>query len=228
MKTAVVTGCLGFIGSALCRRLLDGGWEVTGIDRDTYFNGMASIDIRQNRRDSLIYSKHGDRFHFVARDISDSVSDIRIPQDAVVFHLAAIANISASAKDPSLSYWNNVSSTVNAIGLAHRYKARRFVFVSSAAVYGNLAVGNGSSCTEDFPLCPINAYGASKMAGEVVVRAFSEYVGMESVVLRPFSVYGPGMPSHLAISKVADSIQHKTLFQMRGDGSAERDYTYIT
>ena len=223
MKAAVVTGCAGFIGSRLCQRLLADGWLVLGID--------CLVDSRPDQVEAIRMLDWNEAFSFCKADlVSDLDSAIRFcdgtPIDSV-FHLAAIPGIFASVENPSRTYDNNVASTASALSVASECKARRFVFASSSSVYGNGAEG-GVACVEcKTPCSPLNAYAASKVECERIVKDISESKGIESTILRPFSVYGPGMRPDLAMSKIADSIQFGTEFKMRGDGSSERDYTYI-
>lgn len=203
---AIVTGSSGFIGTALVRRLVSDGWKVIGLDRRIP-DECCSYEFRWG---GLSVPP------FLGAETCD-----------VVFHLAATPGVMTSVSDPAGVYANNVSSTANALEMAKRYGVKRFVFASSSTVYGNGASEGKHPSIESDPLCPLNAYAASKVECERIVRDFSRYTGLESVILRPFSVYGPGMRPDLAMSKVADSIQKGTVFKMRGDGSSRRDYTYI-
>ena len=201
MKTALVTGSAGFIGSALCKTLREGGWGIVGIDMKAgpFYGDLCRI----------------------------SAKDLGLPKVDAVFHLAALPGISFSVENPELTYYNNVAATMSALSLAKETGASRFVFASSSSVYGNGEGAGGRANAEGDAPSPLNAYAASKVECERAVRDFSTFTGMESVILRPFSVYGPEMNPCMAMSKVADSIQGGPAFRMRGDGLARRDYVYV-
>lgn len=203
---AIVTGSTGFIGSALVKRLVADGWKVFGLDRRipdeccSYEFRWAGLSVPP----------------FLGAETYD-----------VVFHLAATPGVMTSVSDPAGVYANNVSSTANALEMAKRYGAKRFVFASSSTVYGNAAADSGKPVDELTPLDPLNAYAASKIACENAVRDMARFADIDYAILRLFSVYGPGMRGDLAMPKIARCAMDEADFPMRGDGSSRRDYTYI-
>lgn len=203
---AIVTGSAGFIGTALVKRLVADGWSVVGLDRRTP-EGSCSYEFRQFNLAPGHYPVGG---HF-----------------DVVFHLAATPGVMTSVDDPAGVYANNLSSTAGALDMARKCGAQRFIFASSSTVYGNAAALTGEPTPEYYSTDSLNAYAASKIACEKAVRDMSRFAGLDFTVLRLFSVYGPGMRSDLAMSKLAKCAADGTTFSTRGDGSSRRDYTYI-
>lgn len=203
---AIVTGSTGFIGSALAKRLVADGWNVVGLDRRASGDSSA--------------------YEFRQFEIASGRSPIGGHFD-VVFHLAATPGVMTSVDDPAGAYANNLSSTAGALELARKCGAHRFIFASSSTVYGNAAAVTEGPVGESSPLNPLNAYAASKIACEKSVYDMAKFAGLDFTVLRLFSVYGPGMRSDLAMSKMAKCAADGTSFTMRGDGTTRRDYTYI-
>jgi UDP-glucuronate 4-epimerase len=132
-----------------------------------------------------------------------------------------------SVDDPAGVYANNLSSTAGALDMARKCGAKRFIFASSSTVYGNAAAETDGPVGVYSLLNPLNAYAASKIACEYAVDDMAKFAGIDYTILRLFSVYGPGMRSDLAMSKMAKCVADGTTFTMRGDGTTRRDYTYI-
>ncbi len=227
----LVTGGAGFIGSHLVERLL--GQEETGrvtvIDNfDNFYDPaikwgniashrgfpswrLVNLDVRDG--EGL-----GEVFRSAAAEAGGSV-----PFDAII-HLAARAGVRPSVADPLLYQQVNVGGTVQLLELARRFGVRKFVFASSSSIYGPEA---SAPFREDAPLSPISPYAATKAAGELFAHTFSHLYGIKAVCLRFFTVYGPRQRPDLAIHKFARQIMTGAPIQVFGDGSAERDFTYI-
>jgi UDP-glucose 4-epimerase len=171
---ALVTGGAGFIGSHLSRRLVEAGHEVVVLDN--------------LRRGSTAAAPAGARV--IEGDVRDALSLAdALPGCDTVFHLAAQSNVMGAVADLDYSFSTNVTGTVNVLRAASDAGVRTVVFASSREVYGDqrvLPVAEGA-CT-----APRNAYGASKVAGEVYCRSWPESTGMRCAVLRLANVYGPG------------------------------------
>jgi UDP-glucuronate 4-epimerase len=227
----LVTGGAGFIGSHLVERLLgqDGTGRVTVIDNfDDFYDPaikwgniathrgfpawrLAQLDLRDGRG-------LDDLFRGAAEEAGESA-----PFDAIV-HLAARAGVRPSVADPLLYQQVNVGGTLELLELARRYGVRKFVFASSSSIYGPEA---SVPFREDAPLSPISPYAATKAAGELFAHTYSHLYGIKTVCLRFFTVYGPRQRPDLAIHKFARQILSGVPIHVYGDGSAERDFTYI-
>src|SRR5437660_703778 len=163
-------------------------------------------------------------FRFVEADI---VRDV-LPLDgvSVVLHLAARPGVRPSLEDPASYGDTNVTGTVRVLEAARRAGLRRIVFGSSSSVYGDATPAPFAEDTA--AVWPISPYAASKRAGELMAHAFAHLYGMQIACLRFFTVYGPRQRPDLAIHRFTSLIAQGQPVRMHGDGSSERDYTYIT
>ena len=214
----LVTGAAGFIGSHLCEALIKRGNAVTGVDN---FDPFYARDVKERNLSGL--RKHPD-FRLVEADVARDP----LPLDEVeaVLHFAAKPGVRPSLEDPGAYMQANVTGTARLIDAARRAGITRIVFGSSSSVYGN---ATPAPFAEDKPaVSPISPYAASKRAGELVAHAFGHLYPLKIICLRLFTVYGPRQRPDLAIHKFTDLIARGRPVRMHGDGSSERDYTYIT
>lgn len=214
----LVTGAAGFIGSHLSEALIARGHEVTGIDN---FDPFYARDVKE-RNLSGLQKLRG--FRFVEADVARDP----MPLEGIeaVIHLAAKPGVRPSLEDPASYMEANVTATARLIDAARRVGLNRIVFGSSSSVYGN---ATPAPFAEDKPaVSPISPYAASKRAGELVAHAFAHLYPVKIICLRFFTVYGPRQRPDLAIHKFTDLIARGRPVRMHGDGSSERDYTYIT
>ena len=140
-------------------------------------------------------------------------------------HLAARAGVRPSIQNPILYNDVNVGGTLSLLELARERNIRRFIFASSSSVYGNnKAVPFSESDSVDHPISP---YAATKKAGELLCHTYHHLHDIGVLCLRLFTVYGPRQRPDLAIHKFARLMQRGEAVPMYGDGSTERDYTYV-
>jgi len=214
----LVTGAAGFIGSHLCEALLARRHEVTGIDNFDPFYARA---VKERNLEGLRRQRG---FRFVEADVARDP----LPLDGIeaIIHLAAKPGVRPSLEDPGAYMEANVTATARLIDAARRVGLNRIVFGSSSSVYGN---ATPAPFAEDQPAAsPISPYAASKRAGELLAYAFAHLYPLKVICLRFFTVYGPRQRPDLAIHKFTDLIARGRPVRMHGDGSSERDYTYIT
>ena len=214
----LVTGAAGFIGSHVCEALLARGDEVVGVDNFDPFYDRA---VKQRNLEGVRGAKG---FRLVEADI---VRDVLPLEDvSVVLHLAARPGVRPSLEDPAAYGDTNVTGTVRVFEAARRAGLRRIVFASSSSVYGDATPAPFAEDTA--AVWPISPYAASKRAGELMAHAFAHLYGMQIACLRFFTVYGPRQRPDLAIHRFTHLIAGGQPIRMHGDGSSERDYTYIT
>ncbi|HEY7181823.1 MAG TPA: GDP-mannose 4,6-dehydratase [Blastocatellia bacterium] len=221
-KQFLVTGGAGFIGSHLVDRLLaEDPARVVVVDN---FDEFYDPQIKR-----LNISDHVKRqaYRLVMADIRDYEALKRVFAehhfDAII-HLAAKAGVRPSVSEPRVYTEVNINGTMNLLELAERNGVRKFVFGSSSSVYGPAAI---PPFREDAPLAPISPYASTKASGELLAHAYSHLYGMQIVCLRFFTVYGARQRPDLAIHKFARLIASGSPIMVYGDGSAERDFTYI-
>ena len=214
----LVTGAAGFIGSHVSEALLARGDEVVGVDN---FDAFYPRAVKERNLDGLRRTKG---FRFVEADIVRDA--LPLEGVSVVLHLAARPGVRPSLEDPASYGDTNVTGTVRVFEAARRAGLRRIVFGSSSSVYGD---ATPAPFAEDAPaVWPISPYAASKRAGELMAHAFAHLYGMQIACLRFFTVYGPRQRPDLAIHRFTHLIAGGQPIRMYGDGSSERDYTYIT
>lgn len=143
----------------------------------------------------------------------------------VIVHLAAYAGVRPSIEQPVLYTDVNVNGTVNMLEMSRRYGVQSFVFASSSSVYGNNE--KVPFAEEDVVDHPISPYAATKKAGELLCHTYHHLYGINMACLRFFTVFGPRQRPDLAIHKFTKLISEDKPLPYYGDGSTERDYTYI-
>jgi len=218
----LVTGAAGFIGSHLVERLLARGDEVVGIDNFDPFYSPAE------KRRNLSVALANPGFRLVEADCAE-LSALETALDGesfdVVVHLAAKAGVRPSILDPLGYARANLTGTQAVLELARRRGVSRFVFASSSSVYGN---NPKVPFAEDDPVeRPISPYAATKRAGELLCHTYHHLHGMGVIALRFFTVYGPRQRPDLAIRKFTTLMLRDEPIPFFGDGSTERDYTWI-
>lgn len=145
-----------------------------------------------------------------------------IPKAHIVFHLAAVTFVPTSQANPRNTFHINLSGTVNALEYCRLHGAK-IVFASSY-VYGNPEY---LPVDEMHPLHPTNPYARSKVAGEMICRAYSEDFAVRCVVLRPFNIFGPGQRSDFLIPEIVDQIRARGQVVLK-DLTPKRDLLYIS
>lgn len=220
----LVTGGAGFIGSHVCERLLHAGHAVWAFDDlNAFYDPQLK---RRNLRDIQSLAKP---FEFVHGDLTDAAAMAelfgRVQFDQVI-HLAARAGVRPSLEEPALYQRVNVEGTVNVLEAARRNGVKKLILASSSSVYG---VNAKVPFAESDPIfSAISPYAASKLACEALGHVYHHIYGLDIVMLRFFTVYGPRQRPDLAIHKFAKLIHAGKPIPVFGDGSTARDYTYVT
>jgi UDP-glucuronate 4-epimerase len=223
MRTILVTGGAGFIGSHLVERLLsEGGWQVRVVDdfNDFYAPEIKRLNVREHRKNPA--------YRLYEADIRERVRLAEIFSaekfDCIV-HLAARAGVRPSLSQPLLYTETNITGTLNLLELAREHRVEQFVFGSSSSVYG---INAKVPFSEEDPIRqPISPYAATKAAGELLCHTYAHLYGIRCVALRFFTVYGARQRPDLAIHKFARLIAEGRPIPVFGDGTTRRDYTYI-
>jgi UDP-glucuronate 4-epimerase len=220
----LVTGGEGFIGSHVCERLLRDGHSVWAFDDLNPF-----YDPQFKQRNLREIQSLARPFEFIHGDICDAntlgeiFSSVKFDQ---VIHLAARAGVRPSLADPALYQRVNVEGTVNVLEAARKSGAKKIIIASSSSVYGlNSKVPFSES---DPVISAISPYAASKLACEDLGHVYHHIYKMDVTMLRFFTVYGPRQRPDLAIYKFAKLISAGQPIPVFGDGSAARDYTFVS
>jgi len=218
----LVTGGAGFIGSHLVDCLL--AKRPAGIIVVDNFDEFYDPQIK---RANIADHVNDQAYLLFKSDIRDYEALKQVfagrKFDAII-HLAAKAGMRSSVSEPRIYTEVNINGTMNLLELAERNGLRKFVFGSSSSVYGPAAT---PPFREDAPLAPVSPYASTKASGELLAHTYSHLYGMRVVCLRFFTVYGARQRPDLAIHKFARMIASRSPIPVYGDGSAERDFTYI-
>ncbi len=220
----LVTGGAGFIGSHVCEQLLQTGHSVWAFDDLNTF-----YDPQLKRANIRAIQSLARPFEFVHGDITDRAAlddlfgEVKFDQ---VIHLAARAGVRPSLAEPALYQRVNVEGTVNILEAARKTAVKKITIASSSSVYG---VNAKVPFSESDPIfSAISPYAASKLACEALGHVYHHIYGLDVVMLRFFTVYGPRQRPDLAVHKFASLIHAGKPIPVFGDGSTARDYTYIT
>lgn len=217
----LVTGCAGFVGSAVARMLIEQGDTAYGID-----NLNDAYDVRmKEKRIELLRGLRG--FDWQKMDITDRAAVDALFGDHefdAVINLAARAGVRQSAADPWAYYDTNVIGTINLLEQCRLSGVNRFVLASSSSVYGNLPVPFSEDVKADRPLSP---YAASKKAAEDLCHSYHHIDGIKTTALRFFTVYGPAGRPDMVMFRLVRWIAEGDEVVIFGDGLQRRDFTYI-
>ena len=216
MAKYLVTGVAGFIGSNIAHALIARGEEVRGID-----------DLSHGRLENLngILGK----FDFRQADITDdAVIGSACEGIDYILHQAARGSVPRSMADPVGSNHANVVGTIKVLQAARSAGVKRVVFASSSSVYGDTPT---LPKKEEMACAPISPYAVSKYAGELYAQSFSRVLGLETVSLRYFNVFGPRQHPTSQYAAVIPKFVRAMLQNEQpvifGDGKQSRDFTYI-
>ena len=205
----VVTGGSGFIGSHLCGRLIDDGYDVRILD--------------------IVPPKAGIKAEFVRASVTDVAHLTKLLSGAEgVVHLAALVDVASSVADPFSDFAVNAQGTMNVLEAARPAGVKKVAFASSAAVYGEPV---RLPVDEEHQTAPLSPYGAAKLAAERYVLLYNSLYGMENTALRLFNVYGEGQsassPYSGVITKFANAMAEGNQPVIFGDGEQTRDFVHV-
>jgi len=209
----LVTGGAGFIGSHLVRALLARGDDVLVLDN-------LSTGARANLADLPV--------ELLVADLGEA-DPVRAATRGVdtVFHLGAMISVPASLENPASCYRTNVLGSLHVLEAARREQVRRVVLASSSAVYGD----HDGPVAEDAASRPMSPYASSKLAMEDLARLYTSAMGLQTVCLRFFNVYGPRQDVHSPYAAVIPLFIEGLLDgrppTIHGDGGQSRDFVFV-
>jgi UDP-glucuronate 4-epimerase len=205
----VVTGAAGFIGSQLAEKLLDGGHEVVAVDCFTDYY------------DPALKEENAAGLDVVRLDLAEEDLDL----DGVdgVFHLAGQPGV-RSFGDVFEEYVRRNLLASRRVFEAAAGAGVRVVFASSSSIYGDAERYPTPEETEPRPISP---YGITKLGCEQLAHAYAQGFGLDAVVLRYFTFYGPRQRPDMALARIVDALARGSAFELYGDGLQSRSFTYV-
>lgn len=221
MKTVLVTGAAGFIGSYVCQSFLDQGWKVVGLDAMTDYYDVALKKARLHRLT-------GARFNFVERWVEEPgglqtlFADYRFD---VVVHLAAQAGVRYSIEAPRSYLDSNIVGTFELLEAARAYPPSHMLLASTSSAYGaNREMPYSEMMKADHQ---ISFYAATKKATEVMAHSYAHLYDLPITMFRFFTVYGPWGRPDMALFKFTKAILAGEPIDVYNYGNMRRDFTYI-
>lgn len=214
MKTALVTGADGFIGSHLTRHLLDAGYAVRALSQYNSFNNWGWLEGISHPN-----------LEVVSGDVRDAAFCDDIARGAdVIFHLAALIAIPFSYVAPESYVDTNIKGTLNICQAARRAGVNRLVVTSTSEVYGTaLSV----PISESHPKQPQSPYSATKIGADALALSFHNAFELPVVIARPFNTYGPRQSARAIIPTIISQIASGMRTIKVGDLRPTRDFNYV-
>ncbi len=213
----LVTGGAGFIGSHLTDKLISLGHNVSVLD-----------NLVNGKEENLEEARKNNSFKFIKGDILDKrTCDTALKGMDIVYHLACLG-VRHSLHSPFENHRVNAEGTLNVLEAAHKHKVKRFFYISTSEIYGDI---------KQFPIdengvpLPKTVYGSSKLAGENYAYSYNKCFGMDVTVLRIFNNYGPrahyeGDAGEIIPRSIVNLLYGKAPIVF-GDGSVTRDFFYV-
>ena len=222
MKTIVLTGSSGFVGSHLAQKLLNLNYIVIGIDN---INDYYDVDLKKNRMKRI---QHDKNFIFEKVDLKNQTELFEIfkkYKPEIVINLAAQAGVRYSIENPYAYLDSNLTGFLNILEACRNYPVKHLLYASSSSVYGGNKVAPFS--TNHNVDHPVSLYAATKKSNELMAHTYSHLYDIPTTGLRFFTVYGPwGRPDMAYFSFTKDILEGNPI-KVFNHGKMERDFTYI-
>ncbi len=218
----LITGSAGFIGFHICKKLLENGYKVFGIDN---LNSYYDINLKLDRNKILKKYKN---YLFLKSDISkpERINNlVKKYKIKLILHLAAQAGVRYSIEKPEKYFESNIKGFFNILEISRKNKINHLLFASTSSVYGNknkfpLKEGDRTDHPESF-------YAASKKSNEIMAYSYSSIYNLPCTGLRFFTVYGPYGRPDMAIFKFTENIFNGKKVELFNEGKHKRDFSYI-
>lgn len=222
IKTILVTGSAGFIGSALVKKLLEAGDKVIGIDNHNHYYDPSLKEAR------LALFKNHPSYTHLKIDISDKNKLFEVFEKynpEILFNLAAQAGVRYSIDNPEAYINSNLIGFFNILEACKNFNIEHLIYASSSSVYGNSL--DAPSFIDDTTSRPLSLYAATKKSNELLAHSYSNLYQIPTTGLRFFTVYGPWGRPDMAFYKFTKSILNNEPIKVYNNGKNVRDFTFI-
>lgn len=222
MKTILVTGGAGFIGSNFVRYIYNKyrNYRIIILDALTYAGNVENLPVNINE-------DHDGRIVFWYGNVRNGeLVDTLVSQSDIVVHFAAETHVTRSIYDNFLFFETDVLGTQTIINSVLKYKksVERFIQISTSEVYGTAV---GKSMKEDHPLMPMSPYASAKTGADRLAYSYWATYDLPIVILRPFNNYGPYQHLEKAVPRFITSCILNEPIRVHGGGAASRDYIFV-
>ena len=221
-KVALVTGCSGFIGFHTCKRLLNEGYYVIGVDD---LNDYYDVNLKLARQSQLLKSKKIKIYNEKIHHENVILNIFKDYKPSLVIHLAAQAGVRYSIQNPRTYLNSNIIGTFEILEAARNYNPKHLLIASTSSAYGsNNEMPYKELARADHQM---SFYAATKKATESMAHSYSHLYGIPITMFRFFTVYGPWGRPDMALFKFTKSIINGEPINIFNNGNMKRDFTYI-
>ena len=219
-KNVLVTGCAGFIGYNLSKKLIHQEYSVTGIDS---LNTAYDKKFKELRLKDLENEKN---FQFVNNNLSDEDSLNELNNFDIVYHMGARAGVRQSFKDPLSYIKDNTIATTNVANFCKDNNIQKMILASTSSIYGN---SGDKEMVEDLDekINPPSIYASTKLSGETLAKTILSSHDTNLMITRFFTVYGPYGRPDMSILRFIHWIMENKEVIIFGDGEQRRSFTYV-
>lgn len=213
-KKAVVTGGAGFIPSHLNDILIDHGYDVIAVDM-----------ISKEKCHNIEHLCDNDNFHYIQMDITDTASFVELTKDCdIIYHLAANSDIQSGGQNPFIDYKNTFQTTRSVLEAMRINDIDNMFFSSTSAIYGDI---KGQLDEMTGGLKPISYYGASKLASEALISAYSYMNDFNALIFRFPNVIGPRLTHGVIFDFIRKLKKNPNKLTILGNGKQNKQYVYV-